>query len=233
MKIVIAAGGTGGHLFPGLAVGEVLLSRGHEVMLLISEKEIDALATQGSRRISHRKSAGASVCKAYYRPWRFVKFRAPVSRRAEPGARRFYRDFQARRGAGHGRIHLHGADPRRDAPGKSRHLSTNRTRFPARRTGSTRRWPRGCCSDSRNARSYFPESKCEVTGTPIRRLARRAHRPGEKALAAFGLEPGRSNTCWSWAEARARTASTRRVVDALPEIAGRPFQIIHLAGKAG
>ena len=46
-RFVIAAGGTGGHLFPGLAVGEVLLARGHEVMILISEKEIDALATQG------------------------------------------------------------------------------------------------------------------------------------------------------------------------------------------
>ena len=41
MNTVIACGGTGGHLFPGLAVAEVLRARGHEVMLFISEKEIE------------------------------------------------------------------------------------------------------------------------------------------------------------------------------------------------
>ena len=41
MKFVIACGGTGGHLFPGLAVAEELRSGGHEVLLLVSEKSID------------------------------------------------------------------------------------------------------------------------------------------------------------------------------------------------
>ena len=47
MNAVIACGGTGGHLFPGIAVAEVLRNRGHEVMLLVSEKDIDALALSG------------------------------------------------------------------------------------------------------------------------------------------------------------------------------------------
>ncbi|MDP0490386.1 MAG: undecaprenyldiphospho-muramoylpentapeptide beta-N-acetylglucosaminyltransferase [Verrucomicrobiota bacterium JB023] len=45
MKIIIACGGTGGHLFPGIAVAEELQRRGHEPVLLISEKKVDAEAS--------------------------------------------------------------------------------------------------------------------------------------------------------------------------------------------
>lgn len=47
IHVLIACGGTGGHLFPGIAVGEVLTARGHRVTLLISEKKIDSLAASG------------------------------------------------------------------------------------------------------------------------------------------------------------------------------------------
>ena len=45
MKVVIACGGTGGHLFPGIAVAEELQRRGHEAVLIISEKKVDAEAS--------------------------------------------------------------------------------------------------------------------------------------------------------------------------------------------
>ncbi len=45
-KIIIACGGTGGHLFPGIAVAQELKARGHKVLLLISEKKVDAQASQ-------------------------------------------------------------------------------------------------------------------------------------------------------------------------------------------
>ena len=39
--VAIACGGTGGHLFPGLAVANQLLIRGCEVLALVSPKEVD------------------------------------------------------------------------------------------------------------------------------------------------------------------------------------------------
>ena len=47
--VAIACGGTGGHLFPGLAVGEELLQRGCDVMLLISPKEVDQQAVRAAQ----------------------------------------------------------------------------------------------------------------------------------------------------------------------------------------
>jgi len=44
--IAIACGGTGGHLFPGLAVAEELQARGCAIALLISPKEVDQAAVR-------------------------------------------------------------------------------------------------------------------------------------------------------------------------------------------
>ncbi|MEM6910461.1 MAG: undecaprenyldiphospho-muramoylpentapeptide beta-N-acetylglucosaminyltransferase [Verrucomicrobiota bacterium] len=40
-RIAIACGGTGGHLFPGIAVAEVLLEKDYEPILFVSQKPID------------------------------------------------------------------------------------------------------------------------------------------------------------------------------------------------
>lgn len=41
-RIIIACGGTGGHLAPGIAVAEMLQERNHSCVLLISEKQVDS-----------------------------------------------------------------------------------------------------------------------------------------------------------------------------------------------
>ncbi|MEZ5276412.1 MAG: UDP-N-acetylglucosamine--N-acetylmuramyl-(pentapeptide) pyrophosphoryl-undecaprenol N-acetylglucosamine transferase [Opitutaceae bacterium] len=45
-RYLIACGGTGGHLAPGIALAEELVARGHECCLLISNKQIDSRLIQ-------------------------------------------------------------------------------------------------------------------------------------------------------------------------------------------
>src|SRR5208282_5210143 len=49
--VAIACGGTGGHLFPGLAVAEQLKLRGCDVALLISPKEVDQQAVKSAQAV--------------------------------------------------------------------------------------------------------------------------------------------------------------------------------------
>jgi UDP-N-acetylglucosamine--N-acetylmuramyl-(pentapeptide) pyrophosphoryl-undecaprenol N-acetylglucosamine transferase len=46
VRIAIACGGTGGHLFPGIAVAERLTARGCRSLLLVSSKEVDQQAVR-------------------------------------------------------------------------------------------------------------------------------------------------------------------------------------------
>lgn len=46
LKIAIACGGTGGHIFPGLATGYELVARGHEVTLWLAGKDIESDAVK-------------------------------------------------------------------------------------------------------------------------------------------------------------------------------------------
>jgi UDP-N-acetylglucosamine--N-acetylmuramyl-(pentapeptide) pyrophosphoryl-undecaprenol N-acetylglucosamine transferase len=74
--VAIACGGTGGHLFPGLAVAEQLQQRGCDVALLISPKDVDQQGVKSAleRRAPPRQdSAGVptSACPSGAPPCEF------------------------------------------------------------------------------------------------------------------------------------------------------------------
>lgn len=71
-KVYIVCGGTGGHLAPGIATAQRLMERGVEVVLLVSEKEIDGQLLQGHPEIPHRQVKGAPFSLTPAGLFRFV-----------------------------------------------------------------------------------------------------------------------------------------------------------------
>jgi UDP-N-acetylglucosamine--N-acetylmuramyl-(pentapeptide) pyrophosphoryl-undecaprenol N-acetylglucosamine transferase len=57
-KIIIACGGTGGHLAPGIAVAEALNERGNKSLLLISQKQVDSALIKKYEELNFLKMPG-------------------------------------------------------------------------------------------------------------------------------------------------------------------------------
>jgi UDP-N-acetylglucosamine--N-acetylmuramyl-(pentapeptide) pyrophosphoryl-undecaprenol N-acetylglucosamine transferase len=227
MRLAIAAGGTGGHLFPGLSVGEVLHARGHEVMLIVSEKEIDAVATRGRTEFRIEKVPGVGLqSKSPLAILRFLwKLRAGIRQ-----CKRLYASWQPVAVLGMGGFTCF-------APiyaGKKRGLPTfvhESNAIPGRANKLNARYVTRVLLGFEACRPYFPKAECEVTGTPIRAaLTQPVDRPA--ALAAFGLSPEKK-TVLVMGGSQGAGGINQRVTEALPKLPGRPLQFIHLTGKDG
>ncbi|MEO1856308.1 MAG: undecaprenyldiphospho-muramoylpentapeptide beta-N-acetylglucosaminyltransferase [Rubritalea sp.] len=163
-KVVIACGGTGGHLFPGVAVAQEMKRRGHDVRLLISEKKVDADASEkyGDLEFDTVPAIGKPATlspKIIPFIWKMLKTTAkckgllknfgadavigmggftslpPVMAASKLGAKTFVHDSNA-------------------LPGKANRL--------------TAKWCDKVLLGMKEARSYFPQSEIEITGTPVR-----------------------------------------------------------------
>jgi UDP-N-acetylglucosamine--N-acetylmuramyl-(pentapeptide) pyrophosphoryl-undecaprenol N-acetylglucosamine transferase len=60
-RFLIACGGTGGHLSPGIALAQGLASRGHEAKLLISHKQVDARLIEKYPHLRFERIPGAPL----------------------------------------------------------------------------------------------------------------------------------------------------------------------------
>ena len=64
-KIIIACGGTGGNLAPGIAVAEVLQERGHKCLLLISKKQVDSALVEKYGHLDFVKTPGRAFAGGF------------------------------------------------------------------------------------------------------------------------------------------------------------------------
>ena len=164
MNAVIACGGTGGHLFPGIAVAEVLRERGHEVMLLVSEKDIDALALSGreSFRVEKLPTVGLP---------------SPFSPAFFGFLRRFYESLRLCRSiytTFKPQVILGMGGFTSTAPvlaGRIRGIPTfihESNAIPGKANRMTARLVRAVMLGFKECAPFFPKTNTEVTGTPVR-----------------------------------------------------------------
>ena len=223
MNAVIACGGTGGHLFPGLAVAEVLRDRGHEVMLFISEKEIDSLAIAGRDDFRFERLPTVGL------PSPFSPAILGFARRFNDSlarCREIYRKFNPHAVLGMGGFTS-------TAPvlaGRLRGLPTfihESNAIPGKANRFTARMVRAVLLGFRECAPFFPRARTEVTGTPIRSDLKRIDR--SVARQSLGLRDDLP-TLLVMGGSQGASGINQAVIKSLPSLQGIPLQVIHLAG---
>ena len=72
-NIVIACGGTGGHLTPGIALAQALEEKGHKVWLFISQKSVDSRLAKKYGTLNFKPMPGAPLERSPLGLLRFIK----------------------------------------------------------------------------------------------------------------------------------------------------------------
>jgi UDP-N-acetylglucosamine--N-acetylmuramyl-(pentapeptide) pyrophosphoryl-undecaprenol N-acetylglucosamine transferase len=218
--VAIACGGTGGHLFPGLAVAEQLQKRGCAVALLISPKDVDQEAVKSARGmeiftlpavgLQNRNyfSFAGSFVKSLFATRKIFRKRRPAAVLAMGGFTSappiwVGKDFGAKTF-----LHESNTIPGRANRFLARFVDEAFVGFP-------------------DAAARLRARKVIATGTPVRPQ----FQPGDSAAcrAAFGLEPDRP-TVLVMGGSQGASGINDLILSALTLLDNRDWQWLHLAG---
>jgi UDP-N-acetylglucosamine--N-acetylmuramyl-(pentapeptide) pyrophosphoryl-undecaprenol N-acetylglucosamine transferase len=218
--VAIACGGTGGHLFPGLAVAEQLQKRGCAVTLLISPKDVDQEAVKSARgmeivtlpAVALQNRNYLSFARSFWQSRRasriFFKSRPPHAVLAMGGFTSAPPVLAAKKFGAKTFLHESNIIPGRANRFLARFVDEAFIGFPA-------------------AAGRLRARKVTVTGTPVRSQ----FQPGYPApcRAAFGLEPDRP-TVLVMGGSQGASGINEMILSALTLLDGRDWQWLHLAG---
>jgi len=229
IRAIISGGGTGGHIFPAIAIADALRRLDPQTAILF-------VGANGRMEMERVPAAGYDIIGLDIQgidrksPWKnfLLPFRLWQSMRK---ARKILRDFRPDAVVGVGGY----------ASGPML-LTANGMRIPtliqeqnshagltnkilSRRAGKI-------CVAYEGMERFFPKEKILLTGNPIRRASVDIAGKREKALAAFGLEPGRKTILLTGGSLGARTLNGF-MLEALPSLANMPgVQVIWQCGTA-
>ena len=218
--VAIACGGTGGHLFPGLAVAQQLKQHGCDVALLISPKQVDQQSVKTARGMDiftlpavalqngNYFSFAGSFVKSLFAARKIFNKRRPDAVLAMGGFTSAPPVFVAK------------------DTGIKTFLHESNT-IPGRANRFLSRFVDGAFVGFPEAAARLKTRKVTVTGTPVRPQFRPQAAAGSRT--ALGLEPNRSTILVVGGSQGARGIN-EMILSALPLLAGRNWQWLHLTG---
>lgn len=225
-RLVIACGGTGGHLFPGIAVARAAKARGWETLILISEKQIDSLATEGQNDLRFEKVAAIAMPRPLSLAmvkflWRFLKSRRHCVK--------LLRDFGATAVLGMGGF----TSLPPAMAGRKLRLKTfvhESNAVPGKANRMTAKFCRLVLLGLEQCARHFPEGRTRLTGTPLRPSI---FPPADlaEARAFFDLPEGRQTILVMGGSQGARGVNNA-LIAALPRLAAAAdrVQLLHITG---
>src|SRR5499427_1077802 len=223
MNAVIACGGTGGHLFPGIAVAEVLQNRGHQVMLLVSEKDIYAMALSGRTNFQVEKLPTVGL-PSPFSPALFGFTRRFVE--SLTLCRSIYRKFNPHVVLGMGGFTS-------TAPvlaGRFHGIATfihESNAVPGKANRWTARLVNAVMLGFKECAPFFPKTRTEITGTPVRTELVPLDRAESRRK--LGLQEDLP-TLLVMGGSQGASGINQALIKALPFLQGLPLQVIHLSG---
>lgn len=222
-KILIACGGTGGHLFPGIAVAETLVARGHEVRLLISRKKVDAEASAKYGKL--RFDTVPAIAKPPTLSPRMIPFLWKLWRSVRE-CKRLIRDFGADAVLGMGGFTSLPPVLAAHRMGLKTFIHDSNA-LPGKANRLTARFCNRVFVGLDAAKTYFPNRETATTGTPARPEILNLP-PRAEAAARFNLDPARPVivvTGGSQGARRLNELSAEAAASLPPET-----QVLHIAG---
>ncbi|HEY1788858.1 MAG TPA: undecaprenyldiphospho-muramoylpentapeptide beta-N-acetylglucosaminyltransferase [Verrucomicrobiae bacterium] len=220
--VAIACGGTGGHLFPGIAVAEELKKRGCDTALLISPKEIDQQAVKGAPDMEiftlpavglqnrNYVSFGLSFWKSLRAAREIFNKRPPHAVLAMGGFTSAPPVLAARKIGAKTFLHESNTVPGRANRFLTRFVDEVFVGFP-------------------ETAGRLKTRKTTVTGTPVRPEFLRAGVSIEKCRLALGLDPALP-TILVVGGSQGASGLNGMILSALPLLASKNWQWLHLTG---
>jgi len=225
-RLMIACGGTGGHLFPGLAVAEAVRRRGHDVKFFISAKEVDRRALSGAGESDHGIEIPAVGWRGFLQAGSFVLNLLASVKRAGGAMGEFRADALLGMGGFVSGASI-GAARRKKIP----YFLHESNAIPGRATKLLSRGAKKVFVGFHECARRLPGAQIVFTGTPVRQRLGGVSK--EEALKKLGLHPKRHLVAVLGGSqgARGLNEAMIRGLGALKSEAAS-IQILHLAGEA-